>query len=285
MSAEDYGKLIVGSIRPGAVIDSIEPPPSDAAYQATIEKNNQSLAAQATSMGNRNPIQMKGEIKRFHIHYDLSGHTEEEWIGVAMMVSDQPTSTIVSRPGQVMQLAMKHVFASSPTVAATRAPRGQYQAHKASLESIGMSFKANPDYIAKYNAWMQDMTNRSIAASWAVTNSMIRQGAAEQAQRTQNAQAFIANMQAQGDARNAQFNANMAARDAHTKDVCDFLLDQQLFVNPSTGQTQIQSNQYNHTYSNGSGLGSSVVQSNSPNSNPNGVLQGNWTELQPIKHQ
>jgi hypothetical protein len=284
MSAEDYGKLVAVSIRPGAVIDSIEVAPANAEFQASLEKNNQQLAAQAAQMGMRVHITMKGEVKRLHIHYDLNGHPEEEWLGVAMTVSDQPTSTIVSKPGQVMQTAFKHVYASSPTVAGTRAPQGQFAAHKDSLFGVGGSLKANPDYIAKYQAWMQEATNRSIAASWAVTNSMLRLGAQEQAQRTQNAQAFIANMQAQGDARNAQFNANMAARDAHTKDVCDFLLDQQLFVNPSTGQTQVQSNQYNHTYSNGTGPGSAVVQTNSPNSNPQGVLAGNWTELQPIHH-
>ncbi len=283
MSAEDYGKLIAVSIRPGAVIDSIEPAPANAGFQESIEKNNQQLAAQAAQMGNRNPIQLKGEVKRLHIHYDFNGHPEEEWLGVAMTVADQPTSTIVSKPGQVMQLAMKHVFASSPTVAGNRAPQGQFESHKASIMSIGGSLKANPDYIAKYQAWAQAATNRAIAQSWAVTNSILRQGEQEQAQRTQNAQAFIANMQAQGDARNQQFAAHEAARDAHTKDVCDFLLDQQLFVNPSTGQTQVQSNQYNHTYSNGTGPGSTVVQSNAP-ANPQGVLAGNWTELQPIHH-
>ena len=76
----------------------------------------------------------------------------------------------------------------------------------------------------------------------------------------------------------------MAQRSAHAADVSDYLLDQQLFVNPTTGQTQTQSNQYNHTFSNGSGAGSAVVQTNDPNANPNGVLQGNWTELQPIHH-
>ncbi len=38
------------------------------------------------------------------------------------------------------------------------------------------------------------------------------------------------------------------------------------------------------TYSDGSGPGSVVMQTNSPNSNPNGVLVENWTELQPIHH-
>jgi hypothetical protein len=283
MSAEDYGRLILVSIRPGAVVDSVEPSPNDAKYQASLQNTNQMLAQQAASVGNRNPIKITGQNKWLHIHYDLNGHPEEEILGVAISVADQPTSVIVSRPGQVLQTAIRHVMASTPYVSGSRAPQGQMQSHLAAFDAIGKSFKANPDFNAKYAAFMQDQTNRNIAASWAVTNSILAQGRAEQAQRTANAQAFIANMQKQGDARNAQFAANMAAKDAHTKDVVDYLLDQQLYVNPTTGQTQTQSNQYNHTYSNGTGPGSTVVQSNAP-ANPQGVLPGNWTELQPIHH-
>jgi hypothetical protein len=275
MSAEDYGRLILVSIRPGAVVDSVEPSPNDATYQASLQKSNQMLAQQAASVGNRNPVRVTGQNKWLHIHYDLNGHAEEEILGVAISVADEPTSVIVSRPGQVLQTAIRHVMASSPYVSGSRAPQGQMQSHLAAFTAIGATFKANPDFNAKYAAFMQDQTNRNIAASWAVTNSILAKGAAEGAQRSANAQAFIANMQKQGDARNANFNAQMAAKDAHTKDVTDYILDQQLYVNPTTGQTQTQSNQYNHTYSNGS----STVQTNSAT-----PPQGNWTELQPIKH-
>jgi hypothetical protein len=283
ISAEDYGRLISVSIRPGSVVDSVEPIPTEAQYLAGIEKNNKALAASAASYGNHNPIQVTGQARWLHIHYDLNGHPEEEILSVAMSVADQPTSVIVNRPGQILRTAMMHLFQSTPYVNGFRAPQGQLQSHMDAFKAINGSFKANPDYNAKYAAYLQDLTNKSIAASWAVTNSILAQGRAEQAQRTANAQAFIANMQKQGDARNAQFNAQMAAKDAHTKDVVDYILDQQLYVNPTTGQTQTQSNQYNHTYSNGTGPGSTVVQSNAP-ANPQGVLAGNWTELQPIHH-
>jgi hypothetical protein len=298
MSAGDYGKLIAIRMRPGSVVDSVETDPNDAAYQASVEKNNQALAAQAASLGNRNPAKQKGEMKRIHIHYNLNGHAEEEWLGVSMSVTNWLVSVNVSPPGKLMQIAMKQTYQSLPIVSGVRTPQGQLQAHEAAIKAMSNSFKANPDYMAKYAAYIQDATNKSIAASWAVTNSILRIGQQEQAQRTQNAQAFIQNMQTQGDERNAQFAANQAQkganvadfnaqeaqRSAHAADVSDYLLDQQLYVNPVTGQKQTQSNQYTYTYSNGSGPGSSVVQTNSPNSNPNGVLVGNWTELQPIKH-
>jgi hypothetical protein len=283
MSAEDYGRLITVSIRPGSVVDSVETAPGEAAYLAGLEKSNQALAAQAASYGNHNPIHVTGQQRWLHIHYDLNGHPEEEILNVAMSMADQPTSVMVNRPGEILRTAMMHRIQSTPYVNGFRAPKGQLQPNVEAFKAINSSFKINPDYSAKYNAYLQDLTNKSIAASWAVTNSILAQGRAQQAQMTANAQAFIANMQKQGDARNAQFNAQMAAKDAHTKDVVDYILDQQLYVNPTTGQTTTQSNQYNHTYSNGTGPGSVVVQSNAP-ANPQGVLAGNWTELQPIHH-
>jgi hypothetical protein len=284
VSAGDYGTLIAARIRPGAVVDSVGDAPSNAAFQASLAKSTQALAAQASSMGMRNHATMTGDIKQLNIHYDLNGHAEEELLGIRMTVTRQPTSVIVSKPGQVMQTAWEELIVSSPGITGARAPQGQLHAHSAMLQAVFDSYKPNPQWAPAVAAYMQNASNRAIAASWAVTNSILQKGAQEQAQRTQQAQAFIQNMQQQGDARRDQFNANMAQRSAHAADVSDYLLDQQLFVNPTTGQTQTQSNQYNHTYSNGTGPGSAVVQSNSPNSNPNGVLQGNWTELQPIHH-
>lgn len=284
VSAEDYGRLIAVRIRPGAVVDSVVVDPGNATFQTNLEKNSQALATQAASMGMRNHAKMSGEVKQLHIHYDLSGHPEEELLRVAMTVTDQPVSTIVGKPGQVMRTAWESMIVSSPSVTATRAPKGQMASHGDVLDAIVKSYKPNPAWAPAVAKYMQDATNRSIQASWAITNSILQKGAQEQAQRTQQAQAFIQNMQQQGDARRDEFNASMAQRSGHAADVSDYLLDQQLFVNPTTGQTQTQSNQYNHTYSNGSGPGSTVVQSNDPNSNPNGVLQGNWTELQPIHH-
>jgi hypothetical protein len=312
MSAEDYGRLILPTIRPGAVVDSVEIAADDAAWRAAFAKNNQLLAQQAAAAGNRNPATTKAEARALFLHYDLNGRPEEEALHIAMTVSDTPTLVLTPfRPGQKVPSAMEYVRVSdsTPIVSASRAPKGQLMAHAGGFAAIGKSFKENPDYLAKYAAFMQDQTNKfvagvqeigkeSIARSWAVENSILKLGQQEQAQRMASSQAFIANMQKQGDARNAAFaqheadrsagvagfNAQEDARSGHARDVSDYLLDQQLYVNPTTGQTQTQSNQYDHTYSNGSGPGSVVVQANGPNTNPQGVITGNWTELQPIHH-
>ncbi|HUZ97244.1 MAG TPA: hypothetical protein VMU57_20255 [Edaphobacter sp.] len=67
-------------------------------------------------------------------------------------------------------------------------------------------------------------------------------------------------------------NASMNARSTAASDWVDYALDQQTVVGPNGVPTNV-SNAYSQTWTNGS----QWYQTNDPNSNPNGVLQGNWT--------
>jgi hypothetical protein len=66
-------------------------------------------------------------------------------------------------------------------------------------------------------------------------------------------------------------NAAMNARTTAASDFVDFALDQQT-VNGPAGPFKVSS-AYSQTWSNGT----QYYQTNDPNANPNGVLQGNWT--------
>jgi hypothetical protein len=67
-------------------------------------------------------------------------------------------------------------------------------------------------------------------------------------------------------------NAAMNARSTAASDWVDYALDQQTVA--GAGGTVKVSNAYSQTWSNGQGQ---WYQTNDPNANPNGVLQGNWT--------
>jgi hypothetical protein len=54
----------------------------------------------------------------------------------------------------------------------------------------------------------------------------------------------------------------------------------QTFRDPTTGNTMELSNQFDHAWLNGS---NEYVMSDDPNFNPNGVLTGNWNQLQPVR--
>jgi hypothetical protein len=201
---------------------------------------------------------------------------------IQMTVEDQPVSIQAApqRPGQVFQILKKDVMISNFTVTGTRAPQGQLKASLPAYMGIIKSFQVDPNYLAKFTAFENNKTNRQIAASWQTFHSIMQQSDQQMAQMRANAQQAIKDSEARSDARQQQFNATEAAKSGHAQDVSDYLLDQQYYVNPTTGQTTTQSNAYNHTYSNGSGPGSAILQTNSPNA----PAQGNWTELQPIKH-
>jgi hypothetical protein len=283
ISAASYGALVSIRMRPDSEVDSVEASPYEGPFLENLEKMNANLAAAARNMGNPNPSRYKGEMKRIHIRYNLSGHPEEEWMNVGMSLGDMPVSINTAPIGQMIRLAMRHEYISIANVSGARTPQGQMQNYDAALQTMVKSFNPNPEYIAKWTAYIQDKTQHQIAQSWQTFNSMIQRSNDQMAQMRANAQQAIKDMQAQGDARRDAFNAQMDRRSRQSQDFCDYVLNQQLYINPTTGQTTTQSNQYNHTYSNGGGPGGTILQTNSP-TNPNGLTPGNWTELQPIKH-
>jgi len=263
------------------VIDSVETPTDEAEFLAGVEQNNQAMARQCAAQRAGACPKYRGDTKVLHIHYNLNGQPEEEYLHIEMTVEDQPTSIQAppQRPEQVFQILSRDLFISNFSVTAQRAPQGQLKTYFLAYVDILKSFKVDQNYLAKFTAFENDKTNRNIVNSWQTFHSIMQQSDQQMAQMRQNAQQAIKDSEARTDTRQQQFNSTEAAKSGHARDVSDYLLDQQYYVNPTTGMTTTQSNAYNHTYSNGGG---GIVQTN--NSNPNGVIPGNWTELQPTKH-
>ena len=87
---------------------------------------------------------------------------------------------------------------------------------------------------------------------------------------------FMATMQRGTDMSMARTQQSMDARSTSTSDWVDYALDQSTVVDPNTGQLNKVSNAYSYTWVDSTGKTS--YQTNDPNANPNGVLQGNWTK-------
>ncbi|HEY6253502.1 MAG TPA: hypothetical protein VI685_26385, partial [Candidatus Angelobacter sp.] len=172
------------------------------------------------------------------------------------------------------------VYNTNVIVTAMRAPKGQLQSAGPVFATINGSTKVNQQYQSMLSARSAAFNNRLIAQSWQSTHTILQAGAEAGARLQSNAQAFIQHLQQEGDVRRANFNARMLQKSAHAQDVSDYLLDQQLYVNPTTGRTTTQSSQYNNTYTNGNGA---IMQTNSQY-NPDGLVSGNWIQMQPIHH-
>lgn len=280
MSAAAYGTLVSIRMRPGAQIDKVEPPPPPDRMAAQVEQNNQANAASHI------PSRLKWDAQRIFIHYDMNGQPEEELLSVGMMVNVGQGSFVANQPGGRVGTITYHSYTSNADIAGLRAPAGQLQSHLSDLQAIRMTYKEVPAYQARVTKYLHDKVANALARDRQIFNTFQQQSKQQMEQRHQQAEAFIQNMQQQGDTRRENFNATMLQRSAHAQDVCDYLLDQQLFVNPATGEQSKAGNQFDHTFTNGptSSNSTTTIQTNSPTYNPNGLVSGNWTELQPIHH-
>jgi hypothetical protein len=91
---------------------------------------------------------------------------------------------------------------------------------------------------------------------------------------------FMSTMQ-----RGTDMSMNQAAQIANTNhaiasDWTDYSLDQQTVRDPNTGQLSKVSSTSSFTWLDASGKTS--FQTNDPNANPNGTLQGTWTRQQKV---
>ena len=107
---------------------------------------------------------------------------------------------------------------------------------------------------------------------------MLQQQAQQFAQTmAQNHAAYMQQQESEFQSDMANANARMNARSTAASDWVDYALDQQTVA--LDGQTAKVSSAYSQTWTNGSGQ---WYQTNNPNANPNGVLQGNWTQATPV---
>ena len=196
-------------------------------------------------------------------------------------MADQPGSTI-------------HRCTAAVRFIAT--PEPQYAATVSMLDAM----KVGPTPLPE---WEQAWINRSNQQTAAVLRQIDANGAAQRqataqrfahdaAVRNQMHAQFMASMQqkfdnfqqrqAQSQEQFAHFQkgqaANQAARQQFTSDMVDFALDRQTVADPNTGEVSKVSSTYGHTWINQSGGTTSSYQTNDVNANPNGILQGTWTE-------
>jgi hypothetical protein len=159
-----------------------------------------------------------------------------------------------------------------------RAPKGKLDALIALVDSHDLTKPVDdPQWLA---AHMQRQQRENADRMKALTEVEGRQLAMlrtqyEQMQATlnRNHAAFMAQQESQF--RSAMNNANnaMNARSTAASDWVDYALDQKTVT--GSGGTVKVSSAYSQTWSNGQ---NQWFQSNYPNSNPNGVLPGNWTQ-------
>ena len=134
-----------------------------------------------------------------------------------------------------------------------------------------------PQWFSAFMQRQQQQGNAMLAAlarQEQQENSMLHQQFEQTMQRMEaNHEAFMQQQESSFQSAMHNANASMNAQSTATSDWVDYALDQQTVTGP--GGTAKVSSAYGSTWSNGQGQ---WYQTNDPNSNPNGLLGGTWTQ-------
>ncbi|KAA6459554.1 hypothetical protein DYQ86_15635 [Acidobacteria bacterium AB60] len=161
------------------------------------------------------------------------------------------------------------------------APKGQLDALMRAVDSKQLpQAKASDQW---FQAKIQQQNEQASAfrakmnALYQAENKMFAERAQQFSQTMmRNHEAYMQQQESEYQSQRANAAATMNARSTVASDYVDYALDQQTVA--VGGGTAKVSSSYSQTWYNGS----QWYQTNDPNSNPNGVLQGNWTLATPV---
>ena len=256
MSARDFlGRVAVRRLRPGAKLLGIEPIPDlDQPLQAQV-KQAQALAAQAGVQ-----MRLKADQARARIQLTQGKSPAEEWLTAVVSVRATAMPSMNPGTGQMGQSAMYQSTADQ--LYALRAPPGELPAHEKLFRTVLSTVRVDPTWQARVTQVQANMSASNVQSA-RDRSKIIAQSAEEQRRAIREG---YENRQ-RSEARNAERWS-------------DAMRGVQNFHDPRTGEDVKLSNQYAHAWVSGNG---EYVMSDS-STNPGQVLQGNWTELQPVRH-
>jgi hypothetical protein len=275
MTATEFSKFVATMLKTDYVADDPYPADMLAANKKAFDQAVAANAAKYRAAG-MNPLVEHSSMDRAVVTYKNGSFTMKGLISVTVYCTANTTKQIGNRP--VMEI---HKCAA--TARYVHAPEAQFDAMVKMLDSAGA---AQND--AWTQAWIQNnnqQTARNIqqikangAAAMAQSQASHEQFMQSQATRHRMHEDFLSTMQRGTNMSMNRTQQSMNARSTATSNVVDYALDQQTVRDPNSGQVNKVSSQYSYTWAGTTGKTS--YQTNDPNANPNGSLQGKWTRQQ-----
>jgi hypothetical protein len=255
MSARDFlSRVAVPRLRPGAKVLGIEPIPDlDQPLQAQV-KQAQALAAQAGVQ-----MRLKADQARARIQLGQGKAPAEEWLTAVVFVRATAMPSMNPGTGQMGQSAMYQTTADQ--LFALRAPPGELPAHEKLFRTVLSTVRVDPTWQARVTQVQANMSAANVQSAADRSKIIAQSGEAQR-------------RAIQGGYENRQ---RSEARTAER--FSDAMRGVQTFHDPRTGEDVKLSNQYAHAWVSGNG---EYVMSDA-SGNPGQVLQGSWTELQPVR--
>lgn len=272
ISAANFLQYYVGTIQGGVHIVGTMPVPAETTQWA------QSLAAMANQNNSRLPAMMRttntADSAALRIEVVNGSFVVEERLRVAGVCS------INNNPGP------SQGGTCWARVDVLTAPEGRLDALVQLVDSNNLpKTTATPQY---KQAKLQQLSQRNTqegqarlaagrAESAAFSQMMYSAFQQNMARSASQHQQFMQQQESQFESSMNNAMNSMNARSTAASDWVDYALDQQTVMSPN-GSVANVSSAYSQTWTNGT----QWYQTNDPNTNPNGVLQGNWTQTQVV---
>ena len=291
MKAQDFLKFMAATMKVQYVADDPVPAEQKAAAQKVWDDSDASMVPRYAQM-HMQPPKNTAELAQAFVSFQNGTFAMKGALAVRIhcVETHQAGMSGLSKwsPGHPVTVTTGPPSTMHTCTAAVRyavAPQNQFEAVMKPWLAPGMG--ANGGETEWANAWTQRSINQTQQMAAAMNQAAAAQRQAQQQQfdhdqgvRQQMHEQFLSTMQRGTDMSMARTQANMNARSTATSDWVDYALDRQTVRDPTTGQVSKVSSSYSYTWVDSTGKTS--YQTNDPNANPNGALQGNWTRQQVV---
>ncbi len=275
MSAQDFLKYVATTMH----LEYVGDVPVPAADLARLQR------AQDEARGSNNSgSQVKQELARAAVRYKNGTFAMKGELRTNVVCSEMNWPGMKSGVRGIPDRAASTTHRCSAGVTYINSPENQIAGLTHDWDSQGMGGKADPAWMSAWLRRNKEEGDRMIEQIRERSDAQIaaqrQQFAHSQAVQQQMHEDFMATMQRGTDLSMARVTANMKARSTATSDWVDYSLDQRTVMDPNTGQVNKVSSSYSYTWIDSSGRSS--YQTNDPNADPNGTLQGVWTKQQVV---
>lgn len=267
ISAANFIQYYVGTLQEG--VHTVGPMP----VPAWVQQQTQ----QSVTIGNQTIQKLKAQSPAFDV--TVSGDTAAlriETVNGAYILEERIAAGVVCSINNksLMGRAANSCWA---LLVVWSAPEGQLDAMLQNLDGRNLpTGTLDPQWAQKWIQQNRANTAKAMQAfqQQAARNSQTLYNQFVQSMQRQEReyQQFTAQQQSRFNSEMNYLNGQMNAQSTRASDWVDYALDQQTVVGPSGVPTKVSSS-YSQTWTNGT----QWYQTNDPNANPNGVLQGNWT--------
>ena len=271
--------IAVPNLRPGATVTAVLPleAQGQASLQTQMERARQSGEA-AAARYHVSPPTVTIDGARVRIRFQDKGKPMEEQIQAVI------DCTETTMPAMYKMPASSRRGCSARNVFIVRTPLGHLEEFLKSpaLQKLAQGVQMDPQWLQRVTQDQQAQAQRMLDKSHAQFQEMLRQGAANHEAMMERGRQFQQLEQTQFEHAQSLDRASQNATDhaAHRQELDS--LGRQDFRNPATGQI-IQANAYyDHQWL--SSDGSTLIQTDNPNLDPNGAVypvSQSWTELEP----